>query len=311
MTFIRSFLLFVVLALPALAADVVYPPASRIGLAPPAGMTPSQNFSGFEDRQHRVAMVMAALPPEAFAEIEKSTTADALFKQGIKFETREDVSHPLGKALLVIGQQQIDDTTVRKWIFVVSAGEITALVTVQVPHDAQDAYPDATIRTALNSVTVRTSVPPEEQLSLLPFKVSELAGFNVGGIIPGRAVMLTDATPNSGNPADAAHIVVAIAPGGPAQASERERFASEIFSSIPNLKDVRITSSEPLRINGQQGHQIMARGRDGAGGDEITIVQWIRFGGGAYLHLVGVARTEDWLDAYGRFRKVRDSIEAR
>ena len=311
MTFIRSFLLFVALALPVHAADVVYPPASRIGLAPPSGMAPSPNFTGFEDRQHRVALVMAVLPAEAFAEIEKSTTADALLKQGIKFQSHEEVSHPLGKAFLVIGQQQIDDATVSKWIFVVSAGEVTALVTVQVPQDAEQAYTKEAIRAALNTVTLRLAVPAEEQLSLLPFRVSELAGFNVGGVIPGRAVMLTDATSKSDTPAIAPHIVVAIAPGGPAQASERDRFASEIFSSIPNLKDVRITSSESLRIGGQQGHQIMARGRDGAGNEEITIVQWLRFGGGAYMHMVGVARTEGWLEAYGRFRKVRDSIDSR
>jgi hypothetical protein len=311
MTLIRSLLLFIALVLPAHAADAVYPPASRIGLAPPAGMTPSHNFSGFEDRTHHVAMVLAALPPEAYAEIEKSTTAEALLKQGIKFETREDMPHALGKAFLVIGDQQIDDAKLRKWIFVAAAGEVTALVTVQVPQAAQASYSDAAIRAALQSVTVRTSVPADEQLSLLPFKVSDLAGFNVGGVIPGRAVMLTDPVPEGGNPAAAPHIVIAIAPGSPAQASERDRFANEVFSSIPNLKDVRIISSEPLRIGGQQGHQIMASGHDGAAGDEIRIVQWIRFGGGAYFHLVGVARTDDWLDAYGRFRKVRDGIEAR
>jgi hypothetical protein len=303
----------VALALPAHATDAVYPPGSRIGLAPPAGMTPSQNFSGFEDRAHHVAMVMALLPREAFAEIETATTSEPLLKQGITLETREEISHSLGKALLVIGQQQIDDAKLRKWIFVAAAGEVTALVTVQVPQEAaaQEAYPDAAIRAALDSVTIRASVPAEEQLRLLPFKLGDLAGFNVGGIIPGRAVMLTDATPSSSNPSVEPHIVVAIAPGGPAQPSERDRFANEIFSSIPNLKDVRITSSEPLRIAGQQGHQIMARGRDGGGGDEITIVQWIRFGGGAYVHMVGVARTDGWLEAYSRFRKVRDGIEGR
>jgi hypothetical protein len=42
-------------------------------------------------------------------------------------------------------------------------------------------------------LAVRDTVPAEEQLSLLPFKVSDLAGFRVSGIVPGRAVMLGDA----------------------------------------------------------------------------------------------------------------------
>ena len=84
-----------------------------------------------------------------------------------------------------------------------------------------------------------------------------------------------------------------------------------MFATIPNMKDVRISSSEPLRIGGQQGHQIMAHGKDGASGDEITIVQWLRFGGGAYLQMIGVARTDAWTPAYGRFRQVRDGVDLR
>jgi hypothetical protein len=105
--------------------------------------------------------------------------------------------------------------------------------------------------------------------------------------------------------------VAAIAPGRPATTADRDNFARDVFATIPNLKDVRITSAEPLRLSGSQAHQIMARGKDHASGAEITIVQWIVFGGSGYLHLIGVAPTTGWLPAYGRFRQVRDSIELR
>jgi hypothetical protein len=314
MTFVRSLLLTALLAAllaaPARAADVVYPAGSRVGLAPPPGMAVSKSFAGFEDRQMRVAVVVVALPAAAYTDIAKSTTPESLQKQGVTLDSREDVAHPLGKAFLIRGHQQIESQRVRKWVLLVSAGELTALVTVQVPEAAQTAYDDAAIRAALMSVSVRPSVPVEEQLSLLPFRVSELAGFKVGGVIAGRAVMLTDGRPNDSKAIDT-HILVAIAPGAPAQAADRGRFALEVFEGVPNLKDVRINSSEPLRIGGQQGHQIMARGRDGATGDEVTIVQWLRFGSSAYLHVVGVARTDGWTQAYGRFRQVRDGIELR
>lgn len=311
MTFVRWFFLVVLLAAPAQAADVVYPTGSRIGLAPPPGLTVSKSFAGFEDRENRVALLIAALPAAAYPDIASSTTPESLQKQGVTLDTREDVTHPLGKAFLILGHQQIENQRIRKWVLVVSAGELTALVTVQVPEAAQSAYPDAAIRAALMSASVRPTVPAEEQLSLLPFRVSELAGFKVGGVIAGRAVMLTDGTLDQAAKAIDTHILVAIAAGAPAQAADRGRFAQEVFEGVPNLKDVRISSSEPLRIGGQQGHQIMARGRDGATGDEITIVQWLRFGGSAYLHVVGVARSEGWTQAYARFRQVRDGIGLR
>lgn len=311
MNCVRWFILFAFLCVPAQAAEVIYPAGSRVGLVPPPEMTPSRNFAGFENRENQAAVLIAVLPAEAFSDIEKTITAESLKKQGMTLETREDFAHPLGKALLLIGGQQIDNQRMRKWVLVVAASDLTALITVQLPEAAQSTYPDAAIRTALTSLAVRATVPPEEQLSPLPFRLSELAGFKIGGIIPGRAAMLTDGAPNQPGATLDTNILIAIAPGGPAQAADRGRFAHEVFTPAPNLRDVRIETSESLRIGGQQGHQIVARGRDETTGAEVTIVQWLRFGGGAYLQLIGMARTEGWKQAYPRFRQVRDGIDVR
>src|SRR5262249_29459443 len=158
-------------------------------------------------------------------------------------------------------------TKLRKWILVAAFPALTALVTVQVPDAAKPQYPDAAIRAALASLAVRDTVPDEEQLGLLPFKVGELAGFRISGIMPGRAVMLGDGAGRPGAPGAATepHILVAIAPGGPAQASERDAFARDVFATISGLKEVHVASSEPLRIGGQQGHQIIADAKDASG----------------------------------------------
>jgi hypothetical protein len=317
MTSIRLLPILLVLALalaPARAAETVYPLGSRIGLTPPPGLAPSKNFFGYEDRDNNVAIILVALPAEAYAELDKTVGAESFKRQGVTFETREAMPLSTGKAFLVIGHQEVDKTNVRKWFLVASSPGLTAFVTVQVPDAAKARYSDATIRAALATLAVRATVPSEEQLGLVPFKVRELAGFRVAGVIPGRAVMLSDAPATMSGPPEAAtepHILVAIAPGGPAQSSERDAFARDLFATVPNLKEVRIENSEPLRIGGQQGHQILANGRDAAGGATLTVVQWVRFGGGAYMQMVGIARSDAWKDAYPRFRSVRDGIEPR
>ena len=317
-TFLRS-LLAALLALPLIAGtasanDVVYPPGSRIGLAPPAGLVTSKSFFGYEDPDNNVAIMLLALPAEAYAELDRSMNAETLQRQGVTFETRETVPLASGQAFVVVGHQEANNLKLRKWFLVASASGLTALVTVQVPDAAQARYPDAAIRTSLATLTVRAAVPVEEQLGLLPFKVGELAGFRVAGVMPGRAVMLSD------TPADRPRlppivmepqILIAVAPGGPAQSSDREAFARELFGAVANLKDVRIVSSEPLRISGQQGHQILANGHDASGTVALTVVQWVRFGGGAYMQMVGTARADGWKDAYPRFRSVRDGIDPR
>jgi hypothetical protein len=305
-------LVLVVAALPAAAEDAAYPPGSRIGLVPPPGMVTSKTFFGYEDPNNNAAIILLALPAQAFPDLEKSISADALKQQGLTFETREAMPLSTGKAFLVLGHQEVDKIKVRKWILVAASSALTALVTVQVPEPAKAVYPDAAVRAALATLAIRTTVPVDEQLGLLPFKVGELAGFHVAAVAPGRAVILGDVdAPGSPGATKEPHIFVAIAPGAPAQAADRDAFARDVFATVPNLRDVRITTSEPLRIGGQQGHQIVADARDPTGAAALRVVQWLRFGGGAYLQMIGIARIDAWKDAYPRFRSVRDGIEAR
>jgi hypothetical protein len=303
--------LAVMLAAPrAHATELVYPPGSRLGLAPPSGMMTSTNFFGFEDPDTHAAIILASLPTEAYAELEKTISAEALKRQGVILEKREAMPLSTGKAFLVIGRQEIDKTKVRKWILIGSSPALTALVTVQIPETAKNLYSDAAIRETLGTLAIRAHVPVEEQLGLLPFKLVELAGFQVGGIMPGRAAVLSDA-PADTQAQPQPHIFVSVAPGGPAQTSDRDAFARDVFAAIPNVREVRVTSAEPLRISGQPGYQIIAQAKDPAGAASLTVVQWLRFGAGGYLQLVGIARADGWLEAYPRFRAVRDGIEPR
>ena len=294
-------------ASPLRAAEVSYPPGSRIGLVPPSGMVTSKSFFGFEDPATNAAIALVSLPAEAFAALDGTMNAGTLKRQGLTLEKREALSLATGRAFLVVGRQEIDNIKVRKWVLVGASPGLTALVTVQVPEAVRSQYPDTAIRAALETLAIRTSVPVDEQLTLLPFKLGDLADFRVEGIVPGRAVVLTDATA-AGQPAQ---IFINVAPGGPEHTAQREAFARDVFAAVPNVRDVRITGSESLRIVGHPGHQIMAQGRDSSGILPLTLVQWLRFGGGAYLQIIGVSPAERWLDAYPRFRAVRDGIEPR
>jgi hypothetical protein len=39
------------------------------------------------------------------------------------------------------------------------------------------------------------------------------------------------------------------------------------------------------------------------------VIQWLRFGGGVFLQMVGIARADIWTDELARLRQVRDSID--
>jgi hypothetical protein len=312
-----------VLALPAQAADPVYPLGSRIGLVPPAGMAASDEFSGFADQAKDAVILLAVLPADAFSQIEKTMDADALKKQGITLDKREPVQLGIGKAFLFTGREVAEKTHYRKWLLVAAMGEVTALVNVQAPESS--AYSEQVVRAALMTLSLRATIPDAEQLSLLPFTVGELAGFHVNRVLRGRALMLSDAPSESAKDAakdvakdaakDAApagipaHLLIAAVPGGPTEADDRGKFARLAFGEIAGLRDVHLTMSEPLRIGRQSGYQTMAEAKDAGTGVDVQVVQWLRFGSGGFLQMVGVGPTDNWTNVLARLRTVRDSID--
>jgi hypothetical protein len=300
----------VVLAPAAQAADPIFPVGSRVGLVPPAGMVVAKGFVGFEDVAKDSAILIAAQPPAAYAEIEKTLATDALKKNGITVENRAEMKFDFGKGTLVVGKQSADKTRYRKWLLNVQTADLTALVNVQIPEQ-ETAYSDAVVRAALATLAVRATIPDTEKLSLLPFTFGELAGFHVENVLPGRAVMLID-TPD-GVPTNNfdARMFVAAFDGGPGEKDDHGQFARMTFGQIVGIKDVQITMSEPLRIGGQSGFQTTAQAKDMKTGDDIMVAQWLRFGTGGFMQMIGMAKAGAWTTVQTRLRAVRDGIQLR
>jgi hypothetical protein len=302
--------LLAALSLPAAAADAIFPTASRIGLVPPSGMHASTAFTGFEDRESNSFIRLIALPGTAFAEIEKTLSSETLKKQGMAVEKREDFALPSGKGVLVIAQQNTGSERIRKWLLIAPVGELTALASVEIPLSVT-RYPAPAVRAALMTLTARPHVPLDEQLTLVPFKVGELSGFRLVRVVPGLALQLTDGPKDTLEATEQPHLVISVAPGGPPQPRDREHFARLALSGLPAFKDLRLLSSDPMRIGGMAGHEMRAQGKDPQTGTEIEIVQWLRFGTGAYMRIVGFAPKENWTATFMRFRAVRDGLESR
>jgi hypothetical protein len=293
-------------AVPAQAEDLIFPTGSRIGLIPPPGMVASKNFLGFQDAEKDSAILLATRPAAIFSEIEKSIDTDALKKQSITVDKHETIQLGFGPGTLVTGKQ-IDAKIYRKWLLVAQTGDVTVLVNAQVP-EKEAAYPDAAIRAAIASVAVRAAVPDTEKLSSLPFNIGDLAGFHIQSVLLGHAVSLID-NPNA-QPTDAfePRMVIAAFPGGPNETDDRGQFARVAFDQIVGIKDVKFTMSEPLRLRGQTGYQTMAQAKDMRTNADLMVAQWLRFGGGAFMQIIGMSKTSEWPAALTRMRTVRDSI---
>jgi hypothetical protein len=308
---VQVVVLTALLAAASARAEVMFPTGSRVGLSPPQGFTPSDAFRGFEEKQSGSAILTLELPAQAYGDIEKAMTATALRKQGVIVEKREPVPLKTGKGMLFIGHQDSDGKTMRKWILLGSTPPITTLVTVLVPATAQATYSDAAIRGALATVEVRETVPVDEQMTLLPFRLDEFGGLRPLRVIGPNTLVLTNGSKETLDATEQSLLVISAAPGGPDEAPQRDNFARNLFSGYPGLKDIHILGTDLIRLAGQQTHQLMAEAKDAKSDKDIKIVQWVRFGSGAYVRFLGIARADDWSDAFPRFRTVRDSVGPR
>jgi len=296
-------------SLTAAGAAPVFPLGLRIGLEPAGDLKLSTRLPGFEDADRKVVITILDLPARAYDELERSAFAQN--QPGLSGLKRESFSFASGVGFLISGSVQQNGVALHRW-FLLASGvggnvqDLAMLINVEVPEAALSVYSDAVIRKALASVTFRAA-PLQEQLGLLPFKVNELAGFRVTQAMPAGGVILTDGPTDdiSKQP----YMIVSIGRGAPDERDDRGKFARDLLASAP-LRDLSVTLAEPMRIAGLPGFEIRAQAQ-GPDGAPVSLVQWVRFGSGGFLRIVGVGRKDDWDALFTRFRAVRDGIDMR
>jgi hypothetical protein len=312
MTLIRRLVAAALLSIaatnPVSAADPVFPPGARVGMVPLVGLIRAKSFIGFETEDKGVKVVIADLPAEAYKEVSNAFKGNPGALSGIKPESIETTA---GLGYFTVETAKDGATNVRRYSMMVPGIGFSGYVAVQVPENVWKIYDDDAVRKMFASAVVRKEVPADEQLALLSFKVSERSEFkNIRTLAPGAAVVLADGDETTGFEA-APFMIIGIIGQTAATPDDRGRFARQIASTIPGVREGRITMSEPVRIDGQPGYETRIEATSGKDNTPVTIVQWLRFGPQSALRIVGSSPREEWNKAFPRFRAVRDGIQPR
>lgn len=292
----------------ALAAEPVFPPASRIGLVPPKDMTVSRRFSGFENEEKATAITLVEMPAAAYEQLVGGFTKEALKRQGLNETSREDVK--LGqRAGVLIGGTLLGAVQGRKWILAVKGEDMAALVIADI-RGGEDGYSEAQMREALTSVALRGPVSLEEQVAAMPFRVGDKAGFRPVRAMTGNSVLFTDGPKDTIKAVEQPILIVASSLAVPPPPGERRnQFARAALNANQILKDIKIERSEAFRFKGQDWHEIVATATEAESGQPIVVMQTIRFESDRYVRMVGMTRTEQRSENLRRFRAVIDSVE--
>jgi hypothetical protein len=253
-------------------------------------------------------VLVAELPAAAYGEVMNTFKTNPAAANGAKPESLETGA---GTAYYTAETVKNASGVFRHYSMILSGGAFSGYVDVQVPENATKIYSDDAVRQMFASAVIRKDVPIDEQLALMPFKVSALGDFkNVRALGATGALLLADGDEAAGFEA-APFMVIGLMAAGPTQPEDRARFAEQAARSIPGMHTGRITMSEPVRIDGMAGYETRIDATSGRDDTPVTLVQWLRFGGGGSMRIIGSAPRDQWEKAFPRFRAVRDGIEPR
>lgn len=277
-------------------------------MKPLVGLVKAKTFAGFETEDQGVKVLVTDLPAEAYGEVAGAFKANPGGTGGVK---PESIDTAAGLAYYTVENARDGASNVRRYSMILPGPTFSGYVAVQVPENASKIYTDDAIRQMFATAEIRTEVPVDEQLGLMPFKIGELSNFrNVRTLAPGAALILADSDEKAGFEA-APFMIIGIIGSTAASPDDRGRFAQQIATTIPGVRDGRITMSEPVRIDGQPGYETRIDAVSGKDNIPVTIVQWLRFGGQSSLRIIGSSPRDDWSKAFPRFRSVRDGIQPR
>jgi hypothetical protein len=165
-------------------------------MTPLVGLSRAKSFVGFETEDQGVKVLVTELPAEAYGEVMNAFKANPGGTGGIKPESIETAA---GLAYYTAENAKDGATNVRRYSMILPGGTFSGYVAVQVPENATKIYTDDAVRQMFASAVIRKEVPVEEQLGLMPFKISELSDFkNVRTLAPGAAIILADGDEKTG-----------------------------------------------------------------------------------------------------------------
>ncbi len=268
------------------AEDTVFPPGTRVGLTPPAGLNVSSDFTGFMDPEAGTSIVIASMPTEAYAEVTAGMTAERFAAQGMTLlGSCENVTTTM-ESLCFRATQEISGYRYQKWLLIARFESETAMVVVNLPDIvmADGTYTAATIDAALSSLTYSETLA-SDPLDALPFTIEE------GDLLPLQQTLGGSAALFGGPAApDSAQPIWVVAASLDNRTAARElAFARLAFHQIDGVSATQVTAETPFAIDRLEGHIIEGAGKDTKTGSDLYVFQAILVdAAGKYYRLVGL-----------------------
>lgn len=266
-------------------------PGSRVQLAPPEGFEPAVEFTGFAAPASGSSIVITEMPPEAFAELDGAFQSGLRY-QGMRLGTREDLTVMEHPSVFIRASQVSRGIAYSKWLLLVGAPDLTALVVGNAPSRAVTEETGTVMRDALLSIAFRPA-DAVDPMEALPFTLDIAPSFVVDNVMQGNTLALKTADEADGRPS----LFVAAAPPNDVCSelveSGQNGYFAGLVRAMPGFEMGELEQPAPITIAGLKGLVATAKGADVNTGEPLSVFQVVLFDDCRYVRFVGETPDND------------------
>jgi hypothetical protein len=266
-----------------------------VSLEPPAGLSPSPRFAGFQAHDEDVSILVTELPSPLAAATAGFTDAQRLEAQRMRLLRQDKVTLPGGEAIIFVFTQRQAGIEYHKQILALGGPNRTILVVATCDQDLAAKW-EAPLRKSLLTVTVSAAAAPSPP----PFRIEPQGRFREIPSMTGSATFTLDGQHPLPGP-DAPRFIVtrSVAPA----AGPLREFAERRARALPGMRDLEVKALRDVRIDDLEGVEL-----EGAQGNNILFQIVLREADGPYYLLVGLAPAAETPAYLATFRAMSASF---
>jgi hypothetical protein len=258
-------------------------PGTRVSLVPPAGFVSTDRFPGFTDDSWGASIMVIDLPGP-FPQVSASLIdREKLAAKGIILIGHEDIEITGVKGVLVKLKQSAHGVDYLKWTLAFGDESETVMINATYPEELDSVMSEKMKRSILTATWARDrKIPANEGIA---FTVAETADMKRARQVANSLVFSRNGVFPSSSPYDP--LFIAGRSFSKASIDDRKAFAMARVLATVDIAGIRIETTEPVEINGMQGYEITAGGKDRDSGEPMFLYYTILFEKGGYYILHG------------------------
>ncbi|GAB4524810.1 MAG: hypothetical protein Tsb0014_03630 [Pleurocapsa sp.] len=244
---------------------------TKISIIPPVGFVAATRFSGYQQEENNSSIVVTEIPA-SIEELQPGLTdGETLAQRGMVLLEQQPVKVNNLDATMLKVSQKAYETEFTKWILLLGNETESVLVTASIPQELEAEYAEG-LKTSL--LSVNWDLQAKASLTEgLDYSIQEESGDLKLAKRFSNSLLYTK---NGRFPAESIDDpIFVVAPSVVSQNLNLRTLARDRLLQTDNLTNIELESEGNITIDGLQGYQIIAVGRDVKSETVMTLYQVI------------------------------------